>query len=616
MCRSSTSSSDDDGLVAAPPDLVDAGWRRVAAWMVVAGFLTLTGGAGVLDAVAPARGPQLTSIDRAARRVERATADIASGARMRVIDRDLQEHSNVRFLLTPWYLAHVLLPLREGGSGVVVGRDGWLFLESRITPRDGAHHPDHAALAANTLTAIDRRLLALGLDPVLVPVPRKGTVATRFLPDGADLRPGFEQALTRRLREGGIPFVDVAHLWRDVDPALTWLRHDTHWSSYGRWLAMEQAVRQLGRLVDPALRSSPAEHDVTAPVPRELLKTLGIPLEHPVFDTIPHDSLPGPLVTDEDIAGLSTADPPLVVIGTSFTAHDDVTREVSHLVDGLALNLGRQGEHLGRTLHDALRDGLPEGADVIVEVPTFQLQLQGFRGRGLHRHKESMLEPLTLTDPPAWHPLDVELLTPSRDVWTLPARLLGTSGDGVVSIVLSGRPEGARRLTAVLATDGTRLAVEWPEDRDSVSLPIITPSPGSEFLRVTLEGARPGHDVRVRVATELDLENATPLPGARAVGDGGRWHDDRSLPPGALAGRHVSVWVELPERGAGVDPRIELLGPGGARHLVSDVPLRLDGTALMRVAAPPGAWSTLRLSGAGPRPVRPITVRLVDVPAR
>jgi len=617
MSPSSTSSSEADGLVPAPPGLARSGWRRAGAPLIVGLFLTSMAGSGILDLVSPAPGPALTDMDEAERKAERALANIADGSLMTYVDRRLQEQSNVRATLVPWYIAYGLLPVREGGSGVMVGREGWLFLNDRIRPRGGTHRLTHARLAANTLTAFDRRVSALGVDTLFLPLPRKATIATPFVPSGTETNADYEQDMLRLLRERRVPHVNLYDVWKGLDPASIWQREDTHWSQLGMWLALDASARAMGYWVPPEERVSRVEMDISQNANRQLLMTLGIPKDHPVLATMPRDQLIGPRVNRASLKKLPKGDPSIVHVGTSFSAGPQAAQKLSHIINRRVLNVARGGTVVGISLEETLTSGrIPDGAGLLVEVPSFQLQGLGFGPSGPELMNSSMAQPLCYAEPPAWDTLIPSVPASSQARFDLNAGQLATTGDGIAHLELTGKPTRSNKIRVTLMAGDSRLTIRWRADVEKLHVPLITADAGAPTLLAKLQGAPGEHSIQVGVVTELDLDNPLVLPETPVTSNARTWQQDRPLPADSLSSRHAALWIQLAPKGPTGPIEVELVSDDGSTHAVAAVTLARGGTALLRASAPEGAWTDVRIKGAGKSPKRIGHVRVVGLPGR
>ncbi len=619
MSPSSTSNSEHDGLVPAPAGVAHSGWRRIGAPVIVVLFLALMGGAGIVDLIAPDPGPRLTRSDELARDTLRANARMADGTWMRSVDLTLQERSNMRETLVPWYVVYGLLPLGEAGTDLVVGKDGWLFLKERILPRGGTHRSQHGPVAANLLTALDRRLVGLGIDPVFLVLPRKATIMTAKLPAGVDPHPEYEHDIYKLLAERRVPHVNLFDVWEGLNPDALWLRQDTHWSRKGMWHALEAATRVLGNWVPPELRTSSMRIGVPKQVKHGLLQTLGIEIDHPVMSTLPKEHLQAPLVNPDSLNNLPEEAPSVVLIGTSFSSTLTATQQLSHLVDRQVLGLGQAATTAGVSLHRALASGsIPEGSQLVLEIPSFQLQGYGAAEVGPQLLQADMVKPMIFAEPPQWFGLPCEFTQPPGRRGFLARGKLASTGDGIVHIELSGRPTDAPGLRVSVFTGSTRYGISWPEDSNSLTLPVLAAGTGSPLLVVMFLGAPVQHDIRMRAVTELDLEHSFTLPRARIQKreDGEGWLQEHKLPARALRSRHAALWIQLGPQGPKGPLSVELVDAEGQTRPMGEFSLARGGTALLNLASAGGAWTAVRLSGAGPQPKHIGGVRLVDLPKR
>jgi len=604
--------------VSAPEELTTSGWRRVAAPLVSVVFLATMTGAGLVDSFAPAPEVALSRRDRIAREREWAEASVWDGSWMSYVGRERQERANLRQALVPWYITMVLFPLREGGSGIVVGRDGWLFMADRITPRLTGHRADNPTLTANLLSAYDRRLAGLGIETVFMPIPRKGTITPEFLPPGADVRPEIEETILRSLEQRRVLHVNCFDEWRGRETRDLWQRRDTHWTGLARWLAFEAATRELGLWVPPEERTSELIEDSLDVDHAKLLVTLGIPRQHPVRSQLEPDVLPAPSVRSRPTDAADDGDAEIVIVGTSFSDGKSSTELVAHATNRPVLNLGEGGAKAVTTLRQCLAaDSIPADAALLLEWPVFQMLPIQRSPAGKGRIDPNLTALLTQAAPPTWSALPMQL----PDVRTRQARIkprhLATSGDGIVHLELSGRPAGADKLTTSLSMAGYVLLTYWPPEQERLHLPLIAPGPGASDVRLVLRDAPAGSEFGLRLVTELDLPGALDLPEAPIKRRPNGWYQDRALPAGILDSRHAAVWVELDTGGPSGMLEVKLVSDGDeAPHRIATVPLVAGGTALLRASAPERPWTALRITGRGASPARVGAVRIADLPTR
>jgi hypothetical protein len=139
---------------------------------------------------------------------------------------------------------------RASARGVVVGRDGWLFIEEEFQE---ACHPGHAPsgviASAARLADILRRS---GRELVLAIPPDKGSMVPGLVPDGYALKGCSERARARRmaaLRAARISgFVDLQAVLTRVQRRRgfpLYLQADTHWSDLGGAVAAQAIARRV-----------------------------------------------------------------------------------------------------------------------------------------------------------------------------------------------------------------------------------------------------------------------------------------------------------------------------------------------------------------------------------
>jgi hypothetical protein len=616
MCPSSTSSSERDvGLVSAQEELTRSGWRRLGAPLVSAFFVASLAGVGLLDTIAPAPYVTVAGPDQALRMQEEARASLWDGSRMRIIDRERQEASRVRHALVPWYVVGVLFPLDEGSSEIVVGRQGWLFMADRIVPDATGHRDDTPALAANLLSAYDRRLSALGIETVFMPVPRKGAVAPQYLPAGADVRPEIETSIVGALAERRVPHVDCLAAWSGLNTEILWQRWDTHWTGLARWYAFEAASRELGDWVAPKRRPDGFNLHRRRADNSMLLVSLGIPPEHPVRRWLEPDLLPSPVAPYQDAQALDAGAAEITIVGTSFSRGAVATDLLAHATNRSVQNLGEAGESAQLTLLRRLSDGsISDGARLLLEWPVYQMLPIQTSVTGMDRLDPRLARLLTQAQPPVWNVLPVDMPRQGRRSWRLPRQRLATSGDGSVHLELTEFAGRTHALSVSVRAAGYELVTPWPPGLERLHVPLIAPWANSLDVRVIVNNLPMEDSVAVRVVSELDLPAARELAETSIErGDDG-WTQDRALTDGLFASRHAAVWVELDSEGPAGELTLQLVSArGDVVHEVGRVVLKAGGTALLRASAPRGRWATLRLLGEGEAPTRVGSVRIADL---
>lgn len=157
-----------------------------------------------------------------------------------------------------------------GSPQVVAGRGGWLFYREALDSAAGANRMsgEDVERLAQTLCSIRSELARQGAAFVLLVAPDKATACPDRLPffvKPVDAAQTNRARLLSRLGALGVPAPDVLPALRGAAlPA--YLPRDTHWSAYGAWLAVGEALRAAGFAWDGAApaftRRAPAPGDL------------------------------------------------------------------------------------------------------------------------------------------------------------------------------------------------------------------------------------------------------------------------------------------------------------------------------------------------------------------
>jgi len=214
---------------------------------------------------------------------------------------------------------------REGASGVVLGRDGWLFTNQEyLVPNDLERNLDKQLAQ---ISKVQAQLAQQGKRLILLPIPMKlDTYAQHAAYAPTAQLTGLYERFSEELRERGIDTVNLrsAYLSAAADEQL-FLRNDTHWSPKGAELAAQTLALQFPELrADTAYATrAVSEKEVQG----DLLNYLKFdPRLAPAYFEPVHISLYETLKQDQSIAadslfgdeGLS-----LALVGTSYTRIDD-----------------------------------------------------------------------------------------------------------------------------------------------------------------------------------------------------------------------------------------------------------------------------------------------------
>jgi len=236
------------------PDSTDApsGTRRRAPQVfLVVVFLTLVAGVPLVQAVIElARGEGIQVIQ--------GFPDKLTSARLRSYERDLEDASFLARMLRPLFQEIQFAWLGDGGSKVVVGRDGWLFYrpgyESMLASTNRVESATKEAAAA--IIAFRDALARRGIELLVVPAPNKESiypdrVSARVSPGSTAVAPATRQLLAA-LKGAGVECVDLFAVFAEARAADSesgtpplYLATDSHWSPAGVRLAAAAVARRL-----------------------------------------------------------------------------------------------------------------------------------------------------------------------------------------------------------------------------------------------------------------------------------------------------------------------------------------------------------------------------------
>ncbi|UTF59857.1 hypothetical protein [Gilvimarinus sp. DA14] len=143
------------------------------------------------------------------------------------------------------------LAFGEGESGVLIGREGWLFSNEELLLPNRTEDvvADHVAKVSEYIDALQ----AKGKKVIVVPVPMKVTVYPEYY--ASELSPEYysvNENFLRGLNREGIPHVNLYSEYinhKSVDDKLLYLKTDTHWSAHGAKIAAQVVAQQYPELV-------------------------------------------------------------------------------------------------------------------------------------------------------------------------------------------------------------------------------------------------------------------------------------------------------------------------------------------------------------------------------
>jgi len=250
------------------------------------------------------------------------------------IEAQYDEDFALKSIGVNFWAAVDFLVFREGRSGLVVGRDGWLFSSEEF------HRPLAAerSLAKNLeyVSWVKSYLERRGVELVVAPVPAKARI---YAPYTGSLRPSaihrdLYQRLLANLQVAGVSVFD-SHQAMLLQSAPMFFRTDTHWTPAGarvvaRGVARRVAQSQAGRRInhadlDVGHQRFTTERVATRTLQGDLMNFL--PLS-PWFDELlPATDQLAVYQTYRDSAGDLFAEPDVApavaLVGTSYSANND-----------------------------------------------------------------------------------------------------------------------------------------------------------------------------------------------------------------------------------------------------------------------------------------------------
>lgn len=616
----------DDPLVRASEPEEWRGGRRFLLWAGCAWFALWTAGLGAMDGIFPAPIPKVLGEEAVQRTQLRMNARVRDGSLMALADSQLRLRSNLRRWLMPWYAGALLVHLQEGGVNVLVGKDSWLYLNSRLTAGPGPYEPILGSIASGVFATIDRRSAALGIKTVFIPVPRKGVITPDFLPEGTDTWMGFDEDVFADLKARGIPHTPLLDSLRRIPQADSWFPYDSHWSYLSQVQAAEMVGLALGVKRPAEKRPAEIDQDSTYRRFRGNLNYTGLRNKSaasefylPAQETRSFDLVvpgtrkkwrPKPVRSRQNV----------VLFGTSFSKAGCFVRQLKNVLPMPFHDRTKAAtnaiENMGRVLTAFLPN---QPKTVLLEMPLFQL-LPSYRGID----QPILLPPATvgglLKYPvPALYPLDAPGHTPSDDrrseTLAVLAGALITSGDGVAELEVrlnKDKVKGAKLSGSFGAIQlNSYVSADWPH----AIVPMVGRGEPDDYLQIRLRPAGAG---AIRMVTPLDLDHAA-FPGSGTFKTAGAsdpsWTAEYVFPEPVETSRHAALWWQLKRTGPDLgDLRIQVVPAEG------DGPVDLGTFATARKATillsllRPGRWTSIRIQGSGARPAPKSLPGLVDLP--
>jgi hypothetical protein len=572
---------------------------RLVVGFVTATFLAAIVGTGIADVVFPVEGIKAIGMEARAQRRAASVARLRDGSLARLFEDDLRRHSRVRELVLPSYAFFMFFYLDQAPSEVTVGKEHWMFRTRRVqlSPQSDAVL---ANSGANSIVALDRRLLGQGIELTVLPVPRKIWVARNFLPRGVEGRLAVDDLLVDELKRRGISTVDLRELFTVADPREIYFKVDTHWTPRAARLAAMESVRLAGLLQEEPQRAGElhtVDRESGRKSGRAMLRSLGVDPEALDLTALDLRAPSAQRVTFG--AGLErwmrvpSSMSRLALAGTSFSKNEGFARFLTHYCGERVMDGAISAQPYTTSIHRLLRKYLrsekrPELEHLFWEFPLASVfndysPLEVHFGRDFGRCFQ-VLAPAVHQSwrplPGAWEAIElrrvVHLGERPVQLLAMAAGALAHSGDGVALLHLAGEVSDAP-LTLRLRHDGVSMEFTLRPGSFDFAWPILARGPTSgamqlvaypsQATRIKLLAASVSHEPVGSGRFELHRRGAgewTELVAAKPILLGRRAAVQMQCSPDQadLKNIAVEIWLEGQEH-----PRrilFESLRPGGA----------------------------------------------------
>lgn len=549
----STSSSEPsrDGLIAVDDRLPPSRAGRAAAILALIVFGIVVFGTLLVDGLAPVPAPKPIGAEAKRDAQMRRSARFADGSLASLVEHDLRQRSRIRnTILPPWSRA-LYRWLRWVKEPVVCGPDGWLFMKSRLTA--GLDNPmEQIEWSGAVAAALERRFASFGHRLVLIPIPRKGTIAADRLPSGIDARPELDRLFLEELDRRGVAVVDVVDALEEVGPE-AYHMVGSHWTDGAQAAAAGAVVEQLGRrpTVDPeAIERAPMS---LRQVDYDLLEMIGAGGK----SSLPAEAARQRIVIDRVKRRISpnrhpTASGEVVLLGSSFSAVRKFPILLEKLL-GVPVWNGAHGGWVPDSVSEAFLKHRGPPALVLQETPMHHL---------LDRAHLRFLVETSACRPPDRYLVfraarDDELKLSTGEthsirrrthVLGIPPRRIAHTGDGVLSFRLRGSVSAPLKII-VAASARHRITYPWHPDTRELALPVLHSTSASKALWLVAEPAGAGPvDLRldsVQLISEVAPDRAFELGEPVIESDGKGWRGTIAGPHGDRLGRDAVLVLRL-----------------------------------------------------------------------
>ncbi len=264
--------------------------RRIADFAMIALFLAGIVGFGAMSMARPADADSLARENRTPARPPNVSLNYRS---IKKAPGQIEDFFNDRIAfresLLRWHAAARFSLGASPTEKVLIGRDGWLFLNEPKTESSTGRAPSQSALAHAWADSFHQRgawLAQRGIRYIVIPAPDKHSIYPEFLRDGASVTPlpTAGELLGQRIEaDQNIEFLDLRPLLRQAkQERLIYYRTDTHWNEDGGYIAYRAILeRLLKRWPTVVPLSREAFEETIAPYTGDLTRMLRLPTDVP-----------------------------------------------------------------------------------------------------------------------------------------------------------------------------------------------------------------------------------------------------------------------------------------------------------------------------------------------
>ena len=320
--------------------------NRLSAWLVILSLLAVIFGAPVYEVMGgnwPTAG--MTG--------DVTVESVLTGGAAKEVEEALEENALLSKSARPPYNELMYLTLGVVSPRVLLGKDNWLFLASRIGDRPQAAM-NRLSQTCEEIAALIRWFEANGTHVIFEFIPRKQSLYPEQLPD--NLNPPYEPVYPELVAAMQAAGLDVLDLTDELGPAdgVFFLTNDDHWNHEGSRRSAEAVAARIAELYpDGDIPGTPVDAELrtteTYRFAGNLVDMLGFRPDGFLYDRFSVDRArirafppgsPRPALGTEEAQ-------PITVVGTSFSAGF----HTASLLVGL----------LGREVEDRTKAGLAGG---------------------------------------------------------------------------------------------------------------------------------------------------------------------------------------------------------------------------------------------------------------